>query len=42
MTPQEARYSTSEGETNFVYEGKTYYYFSDKGRARSEYDNFRD
>jgi hypothetical protein len=41
MKPQEARYSTSEGETNFMYEGKTYYYFSDKGRARSEYDNFR-
>lgn len=42
MVPQEARYSTSEGETNWVYGGKTYYYFSDKGRARSEFQNLRD
>jgi hypothetical protein len=42
MVPKEARYSTSEGETNWVYEGKTYYYFSDKGRAQSEFQNFRD
>jgi len=42
MVPKEARYSTSEGETNWVFEGKTYYYFSDKGRARSEFQNFRD
>jgi hypothetical protein len=42
MKPTEARYSTSEGETNWVYEGKTYYYFSDKGRAQSEWRNFRD
>ena len=42
MKPMEARYSTSEGETNWVYEGKTYYYFSDKGRAQSEWRNFRD
>jgi hypothetical protein len=42
MVPQQARYSTSEGETNFVYGGKTYYYFSDKGRAQSEWRNFRD
>jgi hypothetical protein len=42
MVPQEARYSTSEGETNWVFEGKTYYYFSDKGRARMEFNNFRD
>jgi hypothetical protein len=41
MVPKEARYSTSEGETNFVFEGKTYYYFSDKGRAQSEWRNFR-
>jgi len=42
MVPQEARYSTSEGETNWLYEGKTYYYFSDKGRGQSEFQNFRD
>jgi hypothetical protein len=42
MKPMEARYSTSEGETNWVFEGKTYYYFSDKGRAQSEWRNFRD
>ena len=42
MKPMDARYSTSEGETNWVYEGKTYYYFSDKGRAQSEWNNFRD
>ncbi len=41
MVPQEARYSASEGETNWVFEGKTYYYFSDKGRARSEVQNLR-
>ena len=42
MTPQDARYSTSEGETNFMYEGKTYFYYSNKDLARREYDNFRD
>jgi hypothetical protein len=42
MVPKEARFSTSEGETNWVFEGKTYYYFSDKGRAQSEFQNFRD
>lgn len=41
MASKEARYSTSEGETNWVFEGKTYYYFSDKGRAQSEFQNFR-
>ena len=42
MVPQEARYSTSEGETNFVFEGKTYFYYSDKGLARQELQHFRD
>ncbi|MCU0934978.1 MAG: hypothetical protein MUF66_02645, partial [Gammaproteobacteria bacterium] len=42
MKPQEARYSTPEGETNFMYEGKTYFYYSNKDLARREYDNFRD
>jgi hypothetical protein len=41
MVPKEARYSTSEGETNWVFEGKTYYYFSDKDRARSEVQRLR-
>ena len=42
MVPKEARYSTSEGETNFVFEGKTYFYYSDKGLAQMEWRNFRD
>jgi hypothetical protein len=41
MVPKEARYSDSEGETNWVFEGKTYYYFSDKDRARDEVRNLR-
>ena len=36
MVPKEARYSNSEGETNFVFENKTYFYFTDKDRARME------
>jgi len=42
MVPMEARYSTSEGETNFVFEDKTYFYYSDKGMARMELQHFRD
>jgi hypothetical protein len=41
MVPNDARYSTSEGETNFVFEGKTYFYYSNKEVARREHDNFR-
>jgi hypothetical protein len=41
MTAKTVRYSNAEGEVNFVFEDKTYYYFSDKGRARSEVENFR-
>jgi hypothetical protein len=41
MVPKEARYASSEGETNWVFEGKTYYYFSDKDRARSEVQRLR-
>jgi hypothetical protein len=41
MNPTEARYASSEGETNWVFEGKTYYYFSDKDRARSEVQRLR-
>jgi len=42
MVPKEARYATSEGETNWVFEGKTYFYYSDKGMAQMEWRNFRD
>ena len=42
MVPKEERYSTSEGETNWVFEDKTYFYYSDKGMAQSEWRNFRD
>jgi len=42
MVPKEARYATSEGETNFVFEGKTYFYYSNKDLARMEFRNFRD
>ena len=42
MTPQQATYSTSEGETDFFFEDKTYFYISDKGRARMEVEHFHD
>jgi hypothetical protein len=42
MVPKEARYATSEGETNWIFEGKTYYYFSDKGRGQAEFQKLRD
>ncbi len=42
VVPSDARYSTSEGETNFVVEGKTYFYYSNKELARREHDTFRD
>jgi hypothetical protein len=41
MVPKEATYASSEGETNWVFEGKTYYYFSDKDRARFEVQRLR-
>ena len=41
MMPMEAHYASSEGETNWVVEGTTYYYFSDKDRARSEVQRLR-
>jgi hypothetical protein len=41
MTARTVQYSNSEGEVDFVFEGKTYYYFSDKGRARTEVENLR-
>lgn len=42
MVPKEARYATSEGETNWVFEDKTYYYYSNKEVARREVESFRD
>ena len=42
MVPITVRYATSEGETNFVFEDKTYFYYSDKGLARMEVEHFRD
>jgi hypothetical protein len=33
MKPQPMRFSTSEGTTPFVFEGKTYFYVSDPGAA---------
>jgi hypothetical protein len=42
MTPQQASYSSSEGETNFSFEGKTYFFISDKGAARMEVEHFHD
>ena len=42
MVPQEARYATAEGETNFVFEDQTYFYYSDKSLAQWEWKNFRD
>lgn len=42
MAAKTVRYSNAEGEVDFVFEDKTYYYFSDKSRARSEVKNLRD
>jgi hypothetical protein len=41
MVPKESSYSNSEGETNWLFEGKTYYYFSDKERASYEVKSLR-
>jgi hypothetical protein len=41
MVPKEARYSSSEGETDFYFEDKTYFYISNKDAARREVENFR-
>ena len=40
MTPQQATYSTSEGETDFFFEDKTYFYTSDQNRARMDVQHF--
>ena len=41
MTPQRARYSHSEGETDVFFEDKTYFFYSDREKARREVANFR-
>lgn len=41
MKPQQARFSTAEGTTQFIFEGKTYFYVSDRGAAEMEVKNFR-
>jgi hypothetical protein len=42
MRPMSARFRTSEGETNFVVEGKTYFYISDRDMAAMEVRHFRE
>jgi hypothetical protein len=42
MVPKQVQYSTYEGETNFVFEGKTYFYWSNKESARLEYEHFKE
>jgi hypothetical protein len=42
MEPVQTTYSTREGETNFVVEGKTYFFIADKRAAKREVENFRD
>jgi hypothetical protein len=42
MKAQPATFSTSEGNTQFVFEGKTYFYTSDPGAAAMEVRNFRE
>ncbi len=42
MVPKQARFATAEGETNWVFEGKTYFYISNKDAARMELEHFQD
>lgn len=42
MKAQPATFSTSEGNTQFVFEGKTYFYTSDPGAAEMEVKHFKD
>jgi len=41
MVPKEARYGSGEGEINFAFEDKTYFYYADKSRASWELQHFR-
>lgn len=42
MKPQPVTFTTAEGTTEFIFEGKTYFYVSDPGAARMEVRNFRE
>jgi len=42
MNPVNARFSTYEGETQFVFEDKTYFYISNRDMARQEVKDFRE
>jgi hypothetical protein len=42
MKPQPLTYNTAEGATQFMFEGKTYFYISDRDMARMEVGNFRE
>ena len=41
MKPQQLTFNTSEGNIQFVFEGKTYFYTSDPGAAEMEVKHFR-
>jgi len=41
VTPEDATYSTSEGETDIFFDGKTYFYYSDRGLAAMEVEHFK-
>ena len=42
MKPLPVAFNTSEGNTQFIFEGKTYFYVSDPGAARMEVQSFRE
>lgn len=42
MKPQPVTFTTSEGSTQFIYEGKPYFYVSDPGAAEWEIKHFKD
>lgn len=41
-TSADGKHSTYEGETNFVMDGKTYFYISNRRAAKLELENFKD
>ncbi|MFZ1830930.1 MAG: hypothetical protein WAW42_19640 [Candidatus Competibacteraceae bacterium] len=41
MKPQQVKFSTSEGATQFIFEDKTYFYVSDRGAAEMEVKHFK-
>ena len=42
METMQATYSTHEGETNFVVDGMTFFYISNKDAAKMEVENFKE